>query len=98
MDMMKKRFSIVFVATLFLVALFIGAQINSVVSGDGVFEQLKKFQDVLGLADKYYVDTVNSEKLTVAAINGLLGTLDPHSIYLPPAEVSSEKELFQGSF
>ena len=47
---MKKRFSLTTVGIAFCVALFLGMQLNSVISGDNIFEQLNKFKDVLSLA------------------------------------------------
>ena len=77
---MRKRFSSWTVLVLVFLALFLGMQLNSVISGDNIYDQLNKLKDVLSLAEKFYVDDVDTQKLTEAAINGMLGTLDPHSI------------------
>ncbi len=95
---MKKRFSITSVGILFFLALFLGFQLNSLISGDNIFEQLNKFKDVLSLTDKYYVDNVDTPKLVEHAINGLLADLDPHSVYIPPAQLVKVTEDFQGSY
>ena len=95
---MKKRFSALTVFILCCLALFLGTQFSSVISGDNIFEQLGKFKDVLSLTEKYYVDTVDTQKLVEAAINGLLTQLDPHSVYIPPSQLPKITEDFQGSF
>ena len=95
---MKKRFSFATVSILIIVALFLGMQINSVISGDNIFEQLNKFKDVLSLTEKYYVDDVDTQKLVEAAINGMLSNLDPHSVYIPASQLQKVTEDFQGSF
>jgi carboxyl-terminal processing protease len=95
---MRKKFSSWTVAILVFLALFLGMQLNSVFSGDNIFDQLNKFKDVLSLAEKFYVDDVDTQKLTEAAINGMLTTLDPHSVYIPASQVSKINEEFQGSF
>ena len=95
---MKKRFSIATLSILFIVALFLGMQLNNVISGDNIFEQLNKFKDVLSLTEKYYVDDVDTQKLVEAAITGMLSQLDPHSVYIPPKELPKITEEFQGSF
>ncbi len=95
---MKKKFSIPTVAALVVVSLLTGMQINNVISGDSIFEQLKKFQDVLSIAEKYYVDDIDTQKLTESAITGMLSTLDPHSVYIPANQVQKINEEFQGSF
>ena len=95
---MKKRFSFVTVSILVLLALFLGMRVNDVISADNIYDQLNKFKDVLSLADKFYVDTVNTSKLVEGAINGMLNNLDPHSVYIPPSQAAIEEERFEGSF
>ncbi len=95
---MKKRFSITTVIILCATALFLGMQVNSVISGDNIFLQLKKFEQVLSLTEKYYVDSTSSQKIVEAAINGVINTLDPHSVYIPPAQLAKVTEDFQGTF
>ncbi len=95
---MKKRFSIVTLAAFVLVGLFAGMEINRLVSADNIYEQLTKFKDVLSFTEKYYVEDVDTQKLTEAAIVGMLNTLDPHSIYIPPKQFEKVKEDFKGKF
>lgn len=95
---MKKRFSVVTMSVVIAVALLLGMRVNDVISADNIYDQLKKFQDVLSITDKYYVDTVNTSKLVEGAINGLLNNLDPHSVYLTPPQTAVEAERFEGSF
>ncbi|HUI29580.1 MAG TPA: S41 family peptidase [Candidatus Acidoferrales bacterium] len=83
---------------LVIVGIIIGMQIQSVFSGDNIYQQLEKFKDVLSLADKYYVDNIDTQKLVSAAISGLLGQLDPHSVYIPAKEAQQISEDFHGSF
>jgi carboxyl-terminal processing protease len=68
------------------------------VSNDSLHDQLIKFNDVLSLTQKYYVEDVDTQKLVEAAINGLLGTLDPHSVYIPASALPRVQEEFRGSF
>ncbi|MBI4429546.1 MAG: S41 family peptidase [Ignavibacteriales bacterium] len=96
--MMKKKFSGWTVAALVSVSLFAGMEINKVISADNIYEQLKKFQDVLSFTEKYYVDNTDAQKLTEAAINGMLNTLDPHSVYIPAKAFERVAEDFRGKF
>ncbi len=98
MKFFKKRWSTAAAVFLVVVGVLIGTQIQNVFSGDNIYEQLEKFKDVLSLADKYYVDNVDTQKLVDAAIKGMLGQLDPHSVYIPAKEVRQISEDFQGSF
>lgn len=96
--MKKIRFSIWTVIGVVVVSLFVGMEINEVISGDNLYVQLSKFKDVLSLTEKYYVDEVDSQKLTEAAIVGLLDQLDPHSVYIPPRAFEQVEEDFRGRF
>ncbi len=95
---MRQRFSLTTVALLVVLSLVAGAMLNYVFSSDNIYEQLTKFKDVLSITEKYYVDDVDTQKLTESAINGLLNQLDPHSVYIPSAQLQRVTEEFQGSF
>jgi carboxyl-terminal processing protease len=95
---MRKRFSFATMSILVVFALLLGMYINNVISADNIFDQLNKFKDVLSLTDKFYVDTVSTQKLVETAITGLLNNLDPHSVYIPASQAEVEEERFEGSF
>lgn len=95
---MKKRFSLASVGLLVVLAIFLGSQFNNLISGDNIFEQLNKFKDVLSIAEKFYVDEIDSQKLVESAITGMLSDLDPHSVYIPASQLQRITEEFQGSF
>lgn len=95
---MKRRFSAVTVTILCSLALLLGMQITTLISGDNIFEQISKFKDVLSLTEKFYVEDVDTPKLVESAINGMLSQLDPHSVYIPAAHLPRINEEFQGTF
>ncbi len=95
---MRKRFSLLSVSLIIVLSLVAGAWLNQLISGDNIYDQLNKFKDVLSMAQKVYVEDVDTGKLTEAAIRGMLGELDPHSVYISTAEMQRVKEDFQGSF
>lgn len=96
--LMKKRFSIPLIVTVIFVAFIGGTQVNHLISGDNIYEQLSKFKDVLSLTEKFYVEDVDTKKLTEQAIVGLLNDLDPHSVYIKPQQMQRVTEDFQGKF
>ncbi len=96
--LMKKRFSIPLIVTVFFVAFVGGTQFNHLISGDNIYEQLSKFKDVLSLTEKYYVEDVDTQNLTEHAITGLLNELDPHSVYIKAQQMQRVTEDFQGRF
>ncbi len=95
---MKKYLTTSVVVGLMFLMLMLGIGAGTLISRDSIFDQLSKFKDVLALTQKFYVDTTNTQKLTEAAINGLLSQLDPHSIYLPAQQTKQDAERFQGSY
>lgn len=62
-------------------------------SPDGI-----KLERTIQLVKGLYVDDVDTEKLTEAAIRGMLAELDPHSSYLNEEEVRAMNEPLQGNF
>ncbi len=95
--MFRKRFSSVTVFVLLLFGIFVGSQIRAL-SEDNIYEQLNKFKEVISYAQKYYVDDVNVGKMVESAIEGMLKTLDPHSVYIPPKQLEKVQEDFRGKF
>ncbi len=83
---------------LVVVSALMGARIERAFSDDNIMEQVQKYSDVLRMVQSYYVDKVNVEDLNAAAIVGLLGKLDPHSVYMPPRNVKEQAESFSGKF
>ena len=95
---MRKQYSFRTIAFIAVLSLGAGIGLDKVVSADNIYEQIQKFGDVLSFTDKNYVDPVNVSKLTEAAINGMLNTLDPHSVYIPPKQFETVTDQFSGQF
>ena len=58
----------------------------------------RKLNLVLQKVDEMYVDTVDYEAVTDAAITAALSKLDPHSIYMPPVELKESEADLAGNF
>ena len=50
--------------------------------GSGGYQSLETFANILTIVQRNYVKEVETEKLITGAIEGMLGSLDPHSSYL----------------
>jgi len=61
-----------------------GSKTNLSAGMDETYKGLKLFSDVIELIEKNYVDEVDTEKLVQKAVQGMVGSLDPHSALLPP--------------
>lgn len=55
-------------------------------------------QEVMDLLRYKYVDTLDLSEAQEEAIEGLLSHLDPHSVYIPPANVQEINEDLDGNF
>ena len=66
-------------------------------SGD-TFKQLTLFSDVLERVRADYVDPVSDDKLIEYALNGMLGSLDPHSGYLNKKSFQDMQTQTKGEF
>ena len=58
----------------------------------------RKLNLVLDMVEEQYVDSVDQEAVTVAAVSAALSHLDPHSVYLPPVELEESEEELAGNF
>lgn len=62
------------------------------------FRMIGLFGDVLGIVEQAYVVPVDDKKLIEAALQGMMGALDPHSNYLPPEGYGELRERTEGQY
>ncbi len=65
---------------------------------DGDYNRWRKLNLILQEVANNYVDTINMEAMTDAAVAAALAELDPHSVYLPPVELTESDEELSGNF
>lgn len=58
----------------------------------------RKLNLILDQIDRNYVDTINVNDVTEAAITAALEELDPHSVYMPPVELTEAETDLAGNF
>ncbi|MGH9862635.1 MAG: S41 family peptidase [Candidatus Acidiferrales bacterium] len=63
--------------------------------GEGAYQQLAVFSEVLKHIDGDYVEDPNLHQVTVGALRGLLEALDPYSSYLTPLEYAEYQKKKQ---
>ncbi len=84
------------------ILLIIGAIIFGLIVGNklqfGGADSAAKVGQVVSIVKKNYVDNVDEAQLSENAIKGILEQLDPHCVYMTPAQVRKSKEEFQGNF
>src|SRR6476660_3510711 len=57
-----------------------------------------KLNKLIDFIESEYVDDVNTDSIVDLTVNNILAELDPHSVYIPPSELTGEAELMKGDF
>ena len=65
---------------------------------DGDYNRWRKLNLILQEVQRHYVDTLNMKDMTDAAVVAALSKLDPHSVYLPPVELTESETELAGNF
>ena len=65
---------------------------------DGDYNRWRKLNLILQEVQKHYVDTIDMTAMTDAAVVAALAELDPHSVYLPPVELTESEDELAGNF
>lgn len=96
--MNKNIKSLIYIFIFLTLGLIIGAYIPGERSQGDLNSSFSKIREILVHIDRSYVDTVDLESLTDHAIKKMLEKLDPHSVYIPPAEVEMAQSQLRGNF
>jgi carboxyl-terminal processing protease len=81
--------------------MFIGYKLHSNMPNAGSITSSSRpnsLQEVLQLVQQRYVDKIDIDSTSTEAINDLLSTLDPHSVYIPISELMEVNEDMEGQF
>ena len=62
------------------------------------YHKLNIFTRVLSYVENNYIEDVEQDKLVYGAIKGMMGTLDPHSSFMDPAQYREMKAETSGQF
>lgn len=65
---------------------------------DGDYNRWRKLNLILQEVGNNYVDDIDMEAMTDAAVSAALAELDPHSVYLPPVELTESETELSGNF
>lgn len=63
-----------------------------------VIDQNDQLEEIIDLVSEKYVDTVNTDALYKDGINGILKSLDPHTVYIPADELQGINDDLEGGF
>ena len=84
-----------------VIGMFIGYKLHSNMPNAGSIISTSRpnsLQEVLQLVQQRYVDKIDIDSTSTEAINDLLNTLDPHSVYIPISELMEVNEDLEGQF
>lgn len=93
-----KRISVwipIIIALFFVAGMTVGGLLTR---NRGVSSANKKFATILNLIENEYVDKVNLDSLLEETLPQLLSNLDPHSSYIPKADLQGVNAELEGSF
>lgn len=65
---------------------------------DSLLKRNEALERIVDLVNAKYVDTVSSSKLYNDAAEGLLKSLDPHTVYIPPDDLQGINDDLDGGF
>ncbi len=63
-----------------------------------VIDRNDRLEEIIDLVNEKYVDTINTNNLYTDAVAGILKHLDPHTVYIPAADVQEINEDLEGGF
>ena len=95
---MPRRTLPFFAAALLTIGMVLGFHVRDVASGDDHYANLRKIEEAYNHIARNYTERVDTAQLAEDAIEGMLGGLDPHSIYISSQEMNSVRESFNASF
>ncbi len=93
---MSRILTVIVMVVVLAFGFFLGTRLNRG-EEDGKGTE-RKMVDAYGLIRDLYVDEVQADSLVGAGIRGMVESLDPHSVYLEPEEVSFSQAEFDGNF
>lgn len=104
-NMIKNRSPYIYLPIAFALVLGVGVFLGSELkpfskNGETAYSQSSgsKFDEVISYISDEYVDTVSKKRMTEIALSLMLPHLDPHSSYIPAADMQAVNESMEGNF
>jgi carboxyl-terminal processing protease len=87
------------IAAIFAAGLWLGNALQSsdqLVSASSV--KKRKLNNLIDIIDQRYVEKVDTDSIVDVTVNGILETLDPHSVYIPANDAEDVTSSMRGNF
>jgi carboxyl-terminal processing protease len=87
-------------AGILMAGILLGITFSRVRNDGSFFRKYRsdKIDEVINYVRQNYVDTISRDQLEERAITGMLQSLDPHSVYITPAEFHDANDPLLGGF
>lgn len=87
----------IIVAVTLVVGLWLGTKLPSAIAPRTTSAQ-HKISEMMDIISALYVDEVDTDSILEASMSDIMAKLDPHSVYIPAADLQSVNEELDGSF
>ncbi|MDO8518805.1 MAG: S41 family peptidase [Deltaproteobacteria bacterium] len=77
---------------------FLGVLVSAHALSDKIYQELEVFTRIIEIIDKEYVEPIDEHEMVNGAIQGMLSSLDPHTVYLSPDMYRDFKSDTTGQF
>lgn len=92
-------YSLILIVGMYLGVKFIKAQGFGIQKSNSLtVNNSEKLDEILHIINGNYVDDINTDSLQNLPIDSVLHQLDPHSVYLPPANAQDMQDNLEGNF
>ena len=99
--MNKKNLAFVFIVLITLICgILLGNLLSKRANGSGLTGMMNhgKIDELLSIIKTQYVDTVNIKQTTEEVMTDIASKLDPHTVYIPAADLAAVNSELEGSF
>ncbi len=93
-----RREKLAWVVSVLLLTLLAFQLPGTMAQRDDDYAFIRTLVDIHRQVETNYVEPVDDSKLRQGAIDGMLGELDPYSIYIPPSRQADFDRMLEGSF
>ncbi|MCX7548471.1 S41 family peptidase [Xanthomarina sp. F1114] len=98
---LKKKYLPLIIGVAIAAGIYIGGKLNFSDTSDRLFtknSKKDKLNRLIDYIDYEYIEDVNTDSIVDVTVNGILGTLDPHSTYIPKEDMERVTDNMKGDF
>jgi carboxyl-terminal processing protease len=98
---LKKKYLPLIIGVAIAAGIYIGGKLNFSDTSDKLFtknSKKDKLNRLIDYIDYEYIEDVNTDSIVDITVNGILNNLDPHSVYIPKADMERVADNMKGDF